>query len=181
MDGPSEWVTIAKLVKTQGRRGELAADIYTDIPRRFEGLKEVWLLAPNGLREAFTLAGHWLHKGRVVLRFEQIADMNAAEAWLGAELQIPRERRAVAPKGSYFLSDLEGCVVYDRGQALGEVASVEHVPGAPAWLRLRTSDGGERWIPFAAAYGLRVEIAAKRIDMELPEGLAELENGADAV
>ncbi|MGH9481735.1 MAG: ribosome maturation factor RimM [Terriglobales bacterium] len=177
MAAQSDWVTLAKLVKTQGRKGELAAEILTDIPGRFENLGEVWLLGRSGGRQAFALAGHWFHQGRVVLRFDGIADMTAAQAWLGAEVQVPRERRAPAPPGSYFLSDLEGCVVYNRGQAVGEVAAVEVVPGAPALLHLRTPQG-ERLIPFAAAYLESVSIAERHIAMALPEGLLEVNSPA---
>ncbi|HUX67383.1 MAG TPA: ribosome maturation factor RimM [Terriglobales bacterium] len=174
MADPSEWVTLARLVKTQGHKGELGADLLSDIPGRFDHLRQVWLLHPSGRRQAFGVARHWYHQGRVVLAFDGIADMTAAEAWLGAEVQVPRAERAPAPADRYYWADLEGCEVLDRGRALGHIAAVEEIPGAPALLHVRTPAGGELLIPFAAAYVESLSLPERRIAMALPEGLLEL-------
>lgn len=176
MESPSDagWVTLARLIKTQGRKGELAAEILTDIPDRFGGLREVWLRKPDGCRVAMHLARHWPHHGRVVLDFDEIGDMTEARAWVGAEVQVPFAQRAAPPAGEYFLSDLEGCSVTENGRAVGVVSSVETIGGAAPLLHVRTGAGREILIPFAASYVVAVEVAARRLDLHLPEGLLDL-------
>lgn len=176
MESPSDlaWVTLARLIKTQGRKGELAADILTDIPNRFSGLREVWLRLADGRRSAMHLVRHWPHHGRVVLGFDEIGDMDSARAWVGAEVQIPLSQRAAAPDGAYFLSDLEGCTVSDRGHEVGVVAEIEAVAGAAPLLHVKAAGGREFLIPFAASYVVTIELAARRLELQLPEGLLDL-------
>lgn len=168
------WVTLARLIKTQGRKGELAAEILTDIPGRFSGLREVRLRQADGRERAVHLARHWPHQGRIVLGFDEIGDMDTAAAWVGAEVQVPLAERATAPAGEYFLSDLQGCTVSDQGRAIGMVASIESVGGAAALLHVQGSDGKEILIPFAASYVMAIDVAARRLDLHLPEGLLDL-------
>ena len=171
---PGAWVTLARLVKTQGHKGELGADLLTDIPGRIDHLRQVSLLHPSGRRQAFGVVRHWFHKGRVVLAFDGIPDMTAAEAWLGAEVQVPRAERAPAPADRYYSDDLEGCEVLDHGRPLGRIEAVEEIPGAPALLHVRSPEGAELLIPFAAAYLESLSLAERRIAMALPEGLLDL-------
>lgn len=172
------WVALGRVVKTQGRRGELAVELQTDIPGRFDQLEGVWLRAgAEGAPARFRLLRHWPHQGRIVLALEGIEDLTAAERWVGAAVVVPEAERAPAPEGSYFVSDLEGCAVFDRGQRIGEVVAVEAVAGAPHLLHVaRDGDGGrpEVLIPFAADYIAAVSLAGRRLDLELPAGLLEL-------
>ncbi len=172
-ESPPAWVTVARVAKTQGRKGELAADLLTDVPGRFAGLDRLWLLARSGERRAFVLRHHWPHKGRVVLELDGIADLTAASAWVGAEVQVPAAERAPAPAGAYFVSDLVGCQVFDHGRPLGEVAAVEEVPGAAALLHVAAL-AGELLIPFAAAYVESVSLAERRLALRLPDGLTAI-------
>lgn len=170
--GPS-WVTLARIVKTQGRMGGLAADLLTGIPDRFAGLDRLWLLHASGGRREFALRGHWPHKGRVVLELEGIGDLTAASAWVGAEVQVPASQRVPAPEGAYFISDLEGCRVFDRGKPMGEITAVEEVPGAAALLHV-AAPAGEVLIPFAAEFVESVSLAERRLSFRLPEGLLDI-------
>ena len=176
MASPSEpgWVTLARLVKTQGHRGEIAADLLTDLPDRFAGLARASLLHPSGRRLDVTLAGHWFHKGRVVLNFAEISDMNAAETWIGADLQVAASERPAPPPGTYFIDDLAGCEVYDEGQPIGVVRAVESVPGAAPLLHVMDARQREILIPFVAAFLDSVSLPDRRINMRLPSGLANI-------
>ncbi|MGH9534598.1 MAG: ribosome maturation factor RimM [Terriglobales bacterium] len=167
------WVTLARIVKPQGRRGEMAAELFTDKVERFARLSRVYLCPADGPPRAFPLLRAWAHQGRVVLALEGVADMEAARQWVGAEVRVPAAERVVAPAGHYFISELEGCAVWDRDRALGRVQGLTDVPGAAPLLQVASPDG-EILIPFAAAYVRRVDTAARRIEMELPAGMAEL-------
>jgi 16S rRNA processing protein RimM len=70
-----DFVTIAKVIKPQGRRGEVAAALFTDFPERFASRRH--LLALNskdrqGQRRALELEQYWFHKGQVVLKFKGV-------------------------------------------------------------------------------------------------------------
>src|SRR5690242_17514278 len=101
-----EFITIAKVVKTQGRVGELAAEIFTDFPEKFAERKEVSALLENGTRRALSVEDTWPHKGQMVLKFSGIDSINDAEELLRAEIQIPKAERAELEQGSVWISDL---------------------------------------------------------------------------
>lgn len=171
---PADWVTLARLVKTQGHKGELAAEPLTDIAGRFEQVSRVFLAHPAGRRLETTLTRHWRHGERIVLAFADIPDMNAAEAWVGAEVQIPAAERAAAPTDAYFVDDLVGCELWDGERALGRVSAVEPVPGAAPLLHVAAAGGAELLIPFVEAYLIQVSLPERRITMRLPEGLVDV-------
>jgi 16S rRNA processing protein RimM len=123
--------------------------------------------------QEFAVARVWHHSGRPVFQFEGIDSISAAEPWQGAELLVPPEQRVAPEPGEYLHSDLIGCVVEENGRTLGTIEAIEEF-GGPALLRLRKPGGGELLIPFANAFLREVDVAAKRIVVELPEGLTEL-------
>lgn len=174
---PADWVTIARVIKTQGRFGELAAAIETDDPERFAMLQRVYLVRPPAPPVAFPLKRSWFHKGWVVLELEGIADLNAAESWVGADVVIPFEERAPLPPGKWYFSDLEGCTVFSGETAIGVLIAVEDMPGGEL-LHVRSGAGDEVLIPFVSAWIQLVDLDARSIHMQLPEGLLELNAGS---
>lgn len=164
-----DWVTLARLVKTQGRKGELAAEVLSDIPGRFDRLRRVWLCDRTGRRQAFTLARNWAHKSWRVLAFEEIHDLDGAGPWVGALLQVPRSERAPVPAGRYFHDDLLGCAVYDGERLLGTLTAIEPVEGAPDLLHV-----GAVLIPFAADYVAAIDLPSRVLRLRLPPGLVGL-------
>lgn len=172
-----DFVTIARVVKTQGRKGEIGAELTTDFPQRFAALSRVFLWRPPAAPQSFALRHHWFHKGLVILALAGVEDMTAAEAWLGAEVQVPAVERVPAPAGSYFVSDLIGCEVFageDEASSLGRLHGIAPVAGAADLLEVRDTEGREVLIPFAVEYLVRVDLAARRIRLRLPPGLLDL-------
>lgn len=165
-------------MKTQGRFGELAADLLTDFPERFEDRKRIYALLPSGERHEFTVDGFWPHKGRIILKFSGIDSINDAEALLGSEVQIPASERAELESGEVYVSDLKGCSVTvaepsgDRN--LGEVADVMFGAGEAPLLVVREGKK-EYLIPFVEQYTKALDTAAKQITLSLPEGMLELD------
>ena len=171
-----EFISIARIVKPQGRRGEVAADLHTDFPQRFAERRNLWLLMPDGSRRSAQLEGHWPHKGRVILKFSGVDDISAAQALAGCEVQIPREQRAQLEAGSAYVSDLVGCRVQDTasGRELGEVAEVVFGAGEAPLLLLRHG-AREMLVPFAQEFLKSMDVAGKRIELTLPEGMTDLD------
>jgi 16S rRNA processing protein RimM len=183
----ADWILLAHIVRPQGRRGEVLAEILTDFPQYFPQRRQLFLRPPGGrqpgaMREA-KVESHWLHKGRVVLKFSQVDSISDAETLRGFDVVIPREERIPLEGDAVYVSDLLGMRVIDvRGGSendVGEIADVEPEGAGPAMLMIRTPAGEERLIPFVRAYLRKTDIAARRMDMDLPEGLLAMQEPAE--
>jgi 16S rRNA processing protein RimM len=123
------------------------------------------------------LTNHWLHKGGVVLHFAGIDSISAAEALKGLIVAIPGAQRAQLPDGEAYISDLIGCMLVDvashEPSPVGAIEDVDRTAG-PVPLLVVRGPRGEILVPYARSYLRRVDLAAKRVEMALPEGLADL-------
>jgi 16S rRNA processing protein RimM len=168
-----EWVTVAVLGKARGSRGEVPAFPLSDNPERYSALAEVYLFGgvypAQGARREVEEA--WFHAGRLVLKFRGVDSIGDAERLAGAEVRVPISQRAPLEPGEYFQSDLLGCEVTERrtGATLGRVTSFQDGGGSG----LLQVEGG-LLIPFVRAICVEIDPAAKRIVVDLPEGLKEL-------
>ena len=174
------WVLLARLVRPQGRKGEVLAELLTDFPEKFVERKRVFLLPAAGRKPAepreIQLENHWLHKGRVVLKFVGIDSINDAETLRGLDVAIPPEERAPLTEDEVYISDLIGCHVYAGTplEDIGEIMDVDTDSTSVPLLELRGTHQNEILIPFAKAYLVKVDTLAERIEMNLPEGLLEV-------
>ena len=169
-----DFVTVARVIRSQGRRGEVLAELLTDFPERFAERRKLLAWEAGGHRE-LELESHWLHKGRVVLKFRGVDSIEQAQALAGCELQIPRQERAPLPGNAAYVSDLIGCEVLDRGRALGSIAEVQFGAGE-APLLLVKSEAGEHLIPLAAEFVEQVDVEARRVSLRLPPGMLEVDS-----
>ena len=180
---PDGWVLLAHIVRPQGRQGEVLADIFTDFPDRFSQRKGLFLRPPGGRLDAMREAkveSHWLHKGRVVLKFAQVDSITDADKLRGFDVVVPREERIPLEGDAVYVSDLLGMRVIDvsGGGAVdaGEITDVEPEGTGPALLAVRSPAGEEVLIPFVRAYLRKVDIEGKRLEMDLPRGLLDLQS-----
>src|SRR5215467_11858712 len=109
MEDQGEFVAVAKVTKTQGRKGEVAAALLTDFPERFAERKRLFALDERDRRREVQLEDHWFHKGGVVLKFAGVDSISQAEELIGCEIQIPASERAELEDDSVYISDLVGC------------------------------------------------------------------------
>jgi 16S rRNA processing protein RimM len=159
----------------QGRRGEVAAELHTSFPERFAERRELSGLANDGSRRTLQLEEHWFHKGYVVLKFAGVDSISDAERLAGMELQIPAEDRAELEAGAAYISDLVGCEVVNRESVVGSVADVQFGAGEAPLLVVKRGEQ-EFLVPYAEAFLKRTDLAARRIEFELPEGLLEVQS-----
>ena len=189
---PSQWTVLAHLLRPQGRKGELLAELLTDFPERFAGNARVFLARPGftGPAEdarAVTVTGHWLpvgrNQGRIVLAFARIDSIERAEELASLDLMIPTEERVELEEDSEYISDLIDCIVYDGDAAVGRVAGVEfpatpdgnrRLQDAAPLLTVLTDTGEEVLIPYVQSFLISLDPENKRIVMKLPQGLVEL-------
>jgi 16S rRNA processing protein RimM len=184
---PAAGVTVARIVRPHGRHGELAAEILTDFPERLTRLKQVYLCdaqrdAAGGSDPNAEQVGRrvgvrscWLSHsrgGQAIFHFEGSDSISNAERLVGLEVRIPLAERMPLPGGSYYVTDLIGCEVHEQRAAVGVVRDVEFTGGTP--LLAVDSPHGEVLIPLAEEICVHVDLAARRIQVVLPEGLREL-------
>ena len=186
------WIVLAHLLRPQGRKGEVLAELFTDFPERFESQRRVFLAAPGfsgkeaEARQAEVVA-FWLpvgkNEGRVVLQFAGVDTISNAETIAGLEVLVPHEERLPLDEESVYISELIGCTVYDGTRAVGVVEDVQFAMTADGGRRLddaapllavTSAEGDEILIPFAKAFLVSVDTETKRIEMTLPEGLIEV-------
>ncbi len=170
-------VTLARLLRPRGNRGEVAAEILTDFPDRLTRLREVYLCDGKAEPRLVVVRSCWLHRGQAIFHFEGAESISDAERLRGLEVQVPLSERVALPAGRYYISDLAGCEVFERGgKKLGRVRDVqftgEGVAGVPL-LIIETAQG-ELLIPLAEQICTRMDIAARRIEVALPAGLREI-------
>ncbi len=171
-----EFITLARVVKTQGRHGEVAAEIYSDVPDRFAiGMKLLALARePNRSRRELEVEELWPHKGLLVLKFAGVASISEAETLVGCELQVPSSQRSELQVGWNYVSDLVGCSVLDHGGDIGRIEDVQVGAGEAPLLILRDAAARLLEVPFAEAYLDSVDVERKQVRMKLPEGLLEV-------
>ncbi|QNI32420.1 16S rRNA processing protein RimM [Alloacidobacterium dinghuense] len=182
MTSEQSWVLVAHLVRPQGREGELIADILTDFPERFAERRHLFLLSPDGKSSRpIELEEHWLHKGRVVLKFAGIDSISDAESLRNLDVAIPRDQRAPLEDDSIYIDDLIGCHIIDVGPSgardIGPITAVDRETSSTPLLVVETGKKEELLIPFAKAYLRKVDIEQKRIEMSLPDGLLTINDG----
>ena len=171
--GDLEFVTVAKVKRPRGRIGELSAVLFTDFPERFAERRRLFLLDAQGRRREMELEDHWFHKDQLVLKFKGVDSISAAETLSGCEVQIRGSERAQLDAGTFYVSDLIGCAVSDRGREIGTVIDVQFGSGEAPLLVIK---GVKEYLaPFAAQYIEKIMLEQKRVEMKLPEGLLELD------
>ena len=168
------WVAVGRLRRTRGLRGELVGEVYSSQPGRVEKLKDVMLDADGRTRRA-AIERVWFHDGRPVFKFVGIDSISEAELWQGADVLAPEAERVRPEDGEYSHADLIGCSMMPMaaGEPVGVVTGVEDY-GGPSLLRVEAADGREILVPFAKSICREIDVAAKIIRVQLPEGLTEL-------
>jgi 16S rRNA processing protein RimM len=189
MTEDAEFVTIARVAKTQGRHGEVAATLLTDFPELFATRKKLFALGGTSagstrqsgtaglLRRKLDLEEHWFHKGMVVLKFAGVESISDAETLVGSEIQVPRSERVELRSDEFYVSDLVGCTVTDSGREIGRVIGrIKDVQFGSGEAPLLVIEGEKEFlVPFAAAYIEKIALEQKRLEMKLPEGMLELD------
>ena len=174
-DAQFSFIAIARITRTRGNKGEVLVELFTDFPDRFNALEEVWLEFDDGRRRQISLENTWEHKGRRVLKFVGVDSISAAEALVGCWVEVPAEQSVQLPEGTYFDHDLIGCLVEDvQGCHLGVVNEILRIAGN-SQLVIKKSFGKELLIPAVGSICKSISISEKRIIVDPPEGLMDLD------
>ena len=162
-------VLVGRVVKPQGRHGEVAVLSFSDRPDRFPTLRRAFVPGPGGEAREVRVRRCWPHKGRFVLEIEGVSSIDEAEKLRGLELRIAEEDLASLPDGSFYHHQLTGLRVEDEeGALIGVVAEVMET-GAETRVLVVRGPGGETLLPFAAGFVQAVDVAGGRIVAHRPE------------
>lgn len=186
----SPWVVLARLLRPQGRKGELLAELLTDFPDRLVGRQGLFLIPQGSMADPSTarpveIDSSWLpvgrNKGRVVLHLAGVDTISQAEEIAGFDVTVQNKDRIPLEDGSVYISDLIGCNLFDDTELIGQVTDVQfpsatdgtRLSDAAPLLTAQREDGSEILIPFVQAFVKDLNLADRRLVMCLPAGLID--------
>jgi 16S rRNA processing protein RimM len=173
-DDLPETITVGRVLRPQGVRGEVVVEVLSDVPERFAPGSRLM-----GVREgkpaipaiSVEVAASRPHKSGAVVRFAGSENRDQAEELRGLWLEIPRSQVPPAEPGTYYHYELLGCLCRVSGEELGRVAEV--VEDGGGLLLIVEGEGRRIPVPFVREFLREVDVAGARIDLELPPGLVE--------
>lgn len=162
-----EFIKVGVIVNTFGLKGELKIDPLTDFPDvRFKVGQELFIKHEDKY-DSVIVHSMRPHKNHYLVSFEGLEDINLVEKYKGDTIYIHKTAIHVLPVGEYYFFELNGCEVYNRDSLIGKVEKVE--AGYQTILRIKNADK-EILVPYVDAFVQNVDIANKRIDVDLIEG-----------
>ena len=169
----NEMAVVGRIARPHGIRGQVILNVETDFPEeRFRAGAELFI-ERGGRLDALTITTVRFHRDRPVVGLRGVETVNDAEALAGHELRVPLDRLAALPSGTFYRHDLIGCRVETTdGAVIGVVRDVEGTMGGSRLVV--DGAGGELLIPFASEICPRIDPAGKRIVIDPPEGLLDV-------
>ena len=168
-----DMVLVGRIARPHGLKGHVVVNPETDFAtERFAPGATLWTRSDRG-DERLVVATARMQGARPVIGFEGCERIEDAERLAGLELRIPEDTLQPLAEGTYYQHQLIGCVVETvGGERVGEVARVDG--GAAASLLAIDGPNGEILIPLAVDITTSVDVEARRITVNPPDGLLEL-------
>ena len=168
-------IALGVIRKAHGVRGEASVEPWTDSPERFTELTSVTLVSPDEkVTRAATIEGVRIHAGRALVKFSGIESPEELRAVQNWTVEIPDDQAKALEEGEYFLHDLIGLTLVDaEGSERGKIVEVEETAGGV----LLVVQGPKRRfdVPFVTEICTNIDLGEKRITVNLPEGLEDLD------
>jgi len=172
LDRSETYITIGKLGKSRGVRGDIWVTVFSDFPERFLDLKEVYV-GDRGTWQIRKLESAQMISGRPVLKFEGVNTPEAASRMTNRELAVTRDQVVELPEGMFYIFDLIGCRVFagDDDSRIGELVDVRQYPANDAYV-IKMNDGRTMLLAAVAQFIKHVDIENKKIVID-SAGLVE--------
>lgn len=167
-----KYITIGKILNTQGHKGAVRVLPLTDYPERFKKMKRVKVFVKDSRRE-YSIEKSYPYKSFIIIKFKEVASMKEAEELKGGFLEITREELVPLSGDRFYIFDIVGLKIYDgSGKYLGEIAEVLQTGANDVYV---VETGGKPLlVPALKQVVKKVDLEGRRMVVELPEGLAEL-------
>jgi len=164
----NELLAVGRVTRTHGVRGEVAVQPLSEVESRFQR-GSVLLLGPAGDRR-LTVREARSHGHRLLVRFEEIADLGEAESLRGRLLLVRADDAPPLPADRYWVHELVGLeVLTEMGRTLGKIREVLHNPANDVWLV--EGDDGEVLVPALRDVIAEVDPMAGRVVIREVPGL----------
>jgi len=173
---PESWdemALVGRIARAHGNRGQVIVDVETDFSHeRFRPGAELFVRQAGNI-ELLTLTSVRFHRQRPIVGIAGIDTIGAAGKLAGVELRVPVDWLVRLPHGTFYWHDLVGCRV--ETQAGAPVGVVREVEGTYSESRLVVAGAdGEILIPLSSDICTTIDLAARRIVVDAPEGLLDL-------
>ncbi len=173
---PHEWdemVSVGRIARPHGNRGRVIVDPDSDfVEERFAPGRTVFLRQGTDIL-AYTIDDVRFHRERPIIGLDGVTSISMAEALASAELRVPATELAALPPGRYYHHELVGCLVETvDGARVGLVRDIEGSEGADRLIVGHDED--EVQVPLVDAICIRIDLEARRIEIDPPEGLLDL-------
>jgi len=164
---------VGRIARPHGLKGHVVVNPETDfVEERFAEGAILWTRSPSG-EQQLTVASLRVQNRRPIVGFVGFARIEDVEPLAGQELRVPEHALQPLQAGMYYEHQLVGCVVETTtGDVVGQVAKVEG--GAGASRLVMNGPRGEILIPLAVEICVEIDVEQKKIRIDAPEGLLEL-------
>ncbi|HEX2055374.1 MAG TPA: ribosome maturation factor RimM [Nitrospiraceae bacterium] len=168
----AELVTIGKIERPFGVRGEVKVQSLSDVPNRLQEVREVILVSPSGVVLA-TNVTHVRRGGRsYIMGFEAFSTPEQAAQFRGGALKIPRAASPRLSEDQYYEYELVGMAVQDdEGRDLGILEEIWDLPGNPVFAVRKA--GRELLVPATKRAIASVDRAGRTMIVRSGEGVVE--------
>ena len=140
----SELVAIGQIVKSFGVKGDVRVKSLSDVPGRFEGLREVTIETPSGKTIETVVSRVRKDLDSYVVGLEAFSTPEEAASFRGSLLKIPEDRVPALPDGQYYEFQLIGMSVKDeQGQPLGTLEDIMETGSHPVFV---VRGSGREWL-----------------------------------
>ncbi len=159
---PADLVTIGKIERHFGVRGEFKVRLLSDVPGRLDHLKQVQVVAPTGQVVEKTVAHVRRAGSTYIMGFVGVTTPEEAVALRGGLIQVPRRAAATLAEGVYFECDLIGMTVEnERGDEVGVVETILEIPDNHVFVVRKGTE--EVLIPAAKSFVTSVDLVRRRM------------------
>jgi len=166
---------LGRIKKLRGARGELLVVMRSENPLRYAGLKSAGFARPGEPPQPRRLASARVHGANLIIRPEGVESGAEAAQWLGLEMWVDAGTLPALEPPSYYAWQLLGMeVVTTTGETVGRLGDIHSTGGCDLWM-VSGPGGREHLIPAAAAICTRVDLENRRITIDPPEGLLNLD------
>ncbi len=169
-----EYITVGKILNTQGRAGAVRVLPLSEYPERFKVNSRVYV-SLRGARKLMTVENSAPHQKYVIIKFKEIPDMNAAEEIKGGILEITRADLFPLPESAFYIFDIIGLTVSDKTRGrLGKITEILQTGANDVYV----VETGARplLIPALKQVVKEIDLPGRSMVVDLPDGLADDEN-----
>ena len=165
-----EYFEVGQIVNTNGLKGLLKINPFTDDITRFERLKTILVEHKKELLE-FEIESVRYQKKQVLLKLKGIDTIEEAEKYREDYLKIKRNKEEKLPEDTYYIVDLIGLDIYtENGELLGKLDDIFSTGSNDVYV-VKNSEGKQILLPAISDVIKNIDLKQKKIVVNLIEGL----------